>query len=124
MFVTFVVLYQACYTSSQKTKRRYIRHWEAAAASGAHAVSVTSYNEWGEGTQIEPAQPWTDPDTGAAYKDYESGGESGGGPYFYLNLTQKHASKFIQAWHDGKKKKRREDNTGAESGGGSSKVEL
>jgi hypothetical protein len=58
-------------------------------------VSITSWNEWGEGTQVEPSQPWTDRDTGAAYKDY---GEAG--PWLYLNITQQQASSFIQAWHD------------------------
>lgn len=82
-------------TRSRQDGERYRQHWEAAAASGAHAVSITSWNEFGEGTQIEPVQPWTDPDTGRAYTDY---GE--GGPLLYLNITQQVASNFIQQWHD------------------------
>lgn len=35
----------------------YRSMWEAALASSAQMVSVTSFNEWGEGTQIEPAVP-------------------------------------------------------------------
>lgn len=35
----------------------YRRMWEAALASGAESVAVTTFNEWGEGTQIEPAVP-------------------------------------------------------------------
>jgi glycoprotein endo-alpha-1,2-mannosidase len=31
--------------------------WTTALRSGADAVTITSYNEWGEGTQIEPARP-------------------------------------------------------------------
>jgi glycoprotein endo-alpha-1,2-mannosidase len=31
-------------------------------AAGADVVSVTSYNEWHEGTQIEPARPYCFPD--------------------------------------------------------------
>lgn len=73
---------------------RYRHSWEAAAASGAHAISITSWNEWGEGTQIEPCQNWTDPDTGKAYKDYGAAG-----PWLYLNITQQEASGFIQQWH-------------------------
>ena len=30
--------------------------WRAALAAGADEVTITSYNEWHEGTQIEPAQ--------------------------------------------------------------------
>jgi hypothetical protein len=29
--------------------------WNAALHAGADMVTITSYNEWGEGTQIEPA---------------------------------------------------------------------
>jgi hypothetical protein len=31
--------------------------WRAAIASGADSVTITSFNEWHEGTQIEPAAP-------------------------------------------------------------------
>jgi glycoprotein endo-alpha-1,2-mannosidase len=34
----------------------YDRMWRAAVRAGADLVTVTSYNEWQEGTQIEPAQ--------------------------------------------------------------------
>jgi Glycosyl hydrolase family 99 len=33
----------------------YDRMWRAAVAAGADRVTITSYNEWHEGTQIEPA---------------------------------------------------------------------
>lgn len=33
----------------------YGKMWEAALESRAEIVAVTSYNEWAEGTQIEPA---------------------------------------------------------------------
>ena len=35
----------------------YDHMWRAAIAAGADAVTITSYNEWHEGTQIEPAAP-------------------------------------------------------------------
>jgi hypothetical protein len=38
--------------------------------------------EWGEGTQIEPAQPWRDALTGDTFLDYRPHG-----PHLYLNLT-------------------------------------
>jgi Glycosyl hydrolase family 99 len=31
--------------------------WRKALAASADIVTITSYNEWGEGTQIEPARP-------------------------------------------------------------------
>src|SRR3989442_14634925 len=33
----------------------YDAMWAAATRAGADVVTITSYNEWGEGTQIEPA---------------------------------------------------------------------
>lgn len=42
-----------------KSRRRgatYDAMWSAALTSGADAVTITSYNEWGEGTQIEAAR--------------------------------------------------------------------
>ena len=41
---------------------RYERMWAAALAAGADVVSITSYNEWHEGTQLEPAVPYCFPD--------------------------------------------------------------
>ena len=37
--------------------RTYDAMWRAAITAGADRVTVTSYNEWHEGTQIEPAAP-------------------------------------------------------------------
>jgi len=45
-------------TTKQRMGARYYEHmWSAAIGAGATLVSITSYNEWGEGTQIEPALP-------------------------------------------------------------------
>jgi hypothetical protein len=35
----------------------YDRLWNAALQAGPDLVTITSYNEWGEGTQIEPSAP-------------------------------------------------------------------
>lgn len=37
--------------------RTYDAMWRAAIAAGADRVTITSFNEWHEGTQIEPAAP-------------------------------------------------------------------
>jgi glycoprotein endo-alpha-1,2-mannosidase len=37
--------------------RTYDSMWRAAIAAGADRVTITSFNEWHEGTQIEPAAP-------------------------------------------------------------------
>ncbi|XP_043479470.1 glycoprotein endo-alpha-1,2-mannosidase [Leptopilina heterotoma] len=55
--------------------------WRTALNSGATTISITSFNEWHEGTQIEPAKPASNKDFN--YLDYEPEG-----PNFYLNLTK------------------------------------
>jgi hypothetical protein len=41
----------------RRNGRTYDSMWRLAIASGADRVTITSYNEWHEGTQIEPAVP-------------------------------------------------------------------
>ena len=106
--------------------RYYDDMWSSAVGAGAGVVSVTSYNEWGEGTQIEPAQPRTvplyDDEGGASEGRHDAEGALGApGPaslpphlravlhlpleyssyqpndaYFYLNRTARWAS-FLAA---------------------------
>jgi hypothetical protein len=45
--------------------RTYDVMWRSAIAARASAITITSYNEWGEGTQIEPAGH------GGRYESYE-----------------------------------------------------
>lgn len=55
--------------------------WRSAVNNNVQFVSVTSFNEWHEGTQIEPAVPRVR--SGSKYLDYEPEGS-----FFYLNLTK------------------------------------
>jgi glycoprotein endo-alpha-1,2-mannosidase len=87
----------------------YARMWKAALAADSDGVGVTSFNEWGEGTQIEPAVPRTvDVDALASaggalprevrdalrvsdgYDDYSSAGP----PEYYLGETHRYAEMF------------------------------
>jgi len=49
---------------SRRHGATYDAMWQAALASGGDLVTITSYNEWYEGTQIEPAR------ARAGYRDY------------------------------------------------------
>lgn len=62
----------------------YESGWQTAAScNGVDIISITSFNEWHEGTQIEPASD--DPEQGSfPYLTYGSKG-----PNFYLQLTKK-----------------------------------
>lgn len=107
--------------------RYYERMWKAAIDSGADMASVTSYNEFGEGTQIEAVVPRSvDVDTLApqglalnrtirqalglsdAYLDY---GESG--PDFYMTETARFA-KMLEAKAAGAGASRNDDAAGRE----------
>ena len=72
--------------------------WEHAIADGADMVSITSYNEWGEGTQIEPAVARRG-DGFAEYNDYENEG----GPDAYMEMTRVHAGAFRESKQRGKR---------------------
>jgi len=66
----------------------YKSMWKEAMKVSPYAISVTSYNEWGEGTQIEPAVPHTSRN-GLRYEDY-----SPEAPDFYLKETLRFSKKF------------------------------
>ena len=61
----------------------YNQSFSAAIAAGAPLVSITSFNEWHEGTQIE---------TAAVHKGYPDYGNAG--PDFYLRLTRAWVERF------------------------------
>jgi hypothetical protein len=66
----------------------YDRLWQAAIDARPPVVGVTSFNEWHEGTQIEPAVPFVAP--GFTYLDY---GELG--PAAYLDRTRHWVEVFL-----------------------------
>jgi glycoprotein endo-alpha-1,2-mannosidase len=81
-----------------KLRRRgltYDAMWKAALAADPDLVTVTSYNEWGEGTQIEPARSWPQGD-GGAYFSYDGAYGMSGRPsgYAYLDRTACWAARF------------------------------
>ena len=102
-------------TRGRRGGRTYAANWRAALAVNPAAIGITSWNEWGEGTQIEPAevgrggyasyrlvedaregeQGWRaamrrDGDGGGGAGDGDGDGSSdrGGDPNLYLDLTR------------------------------------
>ena len=60
-------------------------------------VAITSFNEWHEGTQIEPAAAGAENGRGYTYDDYGSLGPEG-----YLDLTRQWVDKFTaMEWPEG-----------------------
>jgi len=55
-------------TRPRKQGAYYDRLWSQALAADPDCIGITSFNEWHEGTQIEPACPLTVP--GYTYRDY------------------------------------------------------
>jgi hypothetical protein len=73
--------------------RTYDEMWAAALGAGADLVTITSYNEWHEGSQIEPAS------VRSAYLDYEGAwGRTGrAAERAYLDRTAYWAGRF-RSW--------------------------
>ncbi|MGI8792504.1 MAG: hypothetical protein ACR2H3_04915 [Acidimicrobiales bacterium] len=84
--------------SGRESGARYDRWWTGALAATADVVSVTSYNEWHEGTQIEPATPKCI--TGFCYDSFEgaygrAGADAGRA---YLDLTAVWSARALSGW--------------------------
>lgn len=62
----------------------YDRFWQAAIALAPRIVAITSFNEWHEGTQIEPARA-----AAGVYPGYTD-------PNFYLHATRKWALQVVR----------------------------
>lgn len=78
----------------------YSSMWSKALGADADVITITSFNEWGEGTQIEPAIAY-DNGKGRKYLNYNRVLEEQGGverseadPYLYLNLTLHFGEQF------------------------------
>ncbi|VDN21378.1 unnamed protein product [Gongylonema pulchrum] len=65
----------------RKNGQYYSEMFEMAHAARAKIITITSFNEWHEGTQIEPAVPFTDSNTNFTYSRYAQGPEQ------YLHQT-------------------------------------
>eukprot|EP00793_Prasinoderma_coloniale_P001150 PRCOL_00006141-RA len=94
--------WNAAHTIDRRGGDVYRERWEGALRVFGRAgggggnvlgVAITSYNEWGEGTQIEPAadgvvRPAARGLPAGEYVGY------GGDPYLYLNLTREYARRL------------------------------
>ena len=69
-------------THARRKGLYYETAWKTAIGAPAKIVSITSFNEWHEGTQIEPAIPMSC--SNFTYQDYEPNK-----PDFYMQLTSK-----------------------------------
>lgn len=77
-------------TRDRRNGAYYDREFAAAIAAGPPIVSITSFNEWHEGTQIEPAVPKEIP--GFKYRDYKPHS-----PEYYLDRTSYWISRFVKS---------------------------
>ena len=90
------------YPADLYTPRRdgvtYEERWEAALGVGVEPalVTITTFNEWHEGTQIEPAAVGATNGLGYTYEDYGSLGPEG-----YLTVTRQWGARFLATtWPD------------------------
>lgn len=77
-------------TRDREHGKYYENMWNGAINSGANYVAITSFNEWHEGAQIEPAVPKVSDDGSFTYLDYTPQS-----PDFYLTETKRHITNFV-----------------------------
>ncbi len=80
---------------SRGSGQRYDTFWQDAIDSGAPWITITSFNEWHEGTQIEPAVSKTI--SGYSYSDYVGayGATEANAPMAYLDRTRHWVDVFL-----------------------------
>jgi glycoprotein endo-alpha-1,2-mannosidase len=79
--------WNAVNTKDREDGAYYDRMFQAARDSKVKWIGITSFNEWHEGTQIEPAKPFSNGDI--TYKDYRPQK-----PEYYLKKTRLWLEKF------------------------------
>jgi len=77
---------------ARRNGKTYSDQWTAALGTGVQPemVTITSFNEWHEGSTIEPARPARNAVDGDTYSDFESLPPEG-----YLYLTRDWINKFL-----------------------------
>uniref|UniRef100_A0A914GZS2 Glycoprotein endo-alpha-1,2-mannosidase n=1 Tax=Globodera rostochiensis TaxID=31243 RepID=A0A914GZS2_GLORO len=88
-----------------RAKGEYYReHFKMAHTAKADIVSITSFNEWHEGTQIEPAVPFTSTTNGTSVDPSDGAGfvyaKYDGGPEQYLEITLEMVKQYFTAHHE------------------------
>jgi glycoprotein endo-alpha-1,2-mannosidase len=78
-------------TRDDGTDLTYKRGWQTAIQTGAQFVTITSFNEWHEGSQIEPAVERISSDY--CYPGFRDG------PLQYIRLTAEMVSRFEHSGH-------------------------
>jgi glycoprotein endo-alpha-1,2-mannosidase len=78
-------------TKSRDDGRYYEEMMKNAVDTNPDFIGITSFNEWFEGTQIEPAVPKTIPSY--TYEDYGKNTD----PLFYIRKTKELVSKYAVA---------------------------
>jgi glycoprotein endo-alpha-1,2-mannosidase len=82
-------------TKSRSNGQYYDQHWQTAIDTKPTYISITSYNEWMEGTQIEAVQPKKLDKTiydgqPYTYQDYGALAEN-----FYMDKTNQWTARFL-----------------------------
>ncbi|KAL4430585.1 hypothetical protein ABPG77_005825 [Micractinium sp. CCAP 211/92] len=98
--------WNAAATRDREGGARYRRWWAAALEASPAAISITSFNEWGEGTQIEAARVFPAASSSGDAPVYQTYGTvPGQDEFLYLNLTAEYAWRWQQrqqqAWQIG-----------------------